>query len=36
MLISLAAYGNRGSHVHFEALDTLGKVIENVHLGVTP
>lgn len=28
-------HGNIGSHVHFEALDSLGKVIENLHLPVT-
>jgi RHS repeat-associated protein len=32
----LPTHGNIGSHVHFEALDDLGKVIENLHLQVTP
>jgi hypothetical protein len=32
----LATHGNIGSHVHFEVLDQLGKVIENLHLPVTP
>jgi RHS repeat-associated protein len=32
----LPTHGNIGSHVHFEALDQLGKVIENLHLPVTP
>ena len=31
----LGADGNMVSHVHFEALDSVGKVIENLHLGVT-
>ncbi|WP_267116574.1 RHS repeat domain-containing protein [Xanthomonas sacchari] len=30
------AHGTIGSHVHFEALNEFGKVIENLHLGVTP
>ena len=25
-----------GSHVHFEALDVLGRIIENLHIPVTP
>jgi hypothetical protein len=32
----LPRHGNIGSHVHFEALDQAGKVIENLHLPVTP
>jgi len=32
----LGAHGNIGSHVHFEVLNDLGKVIENLHIPVTP
>jgi hypothetical protein len=32
----LPTHGSIGSHVHFEALDASGKVIENLHLPVTP
>jgi hypothetical protein len=32
----LPTHGTIGSHVHFEALDHLGKVIENLHLPVSP
>lgn len=32
----LATHGTIGSHVHFEALDALGRVIENLHLPVSP
>lgn len=32
----LPTHGSIGSHVHFEALDDLGKVIENLHLPVGP
>lgn len=32
----LGRHGNIGSHVHFEALNDAGKVIENLHLQVTP
>jgi RHS repeat-associated protein len=32
----LPTHGNIGSHVHFEALNGLGNVIENLHLPVIP
>jgi hypothetical protein len=32
----LGSHGKIGSHVHFEALNDAGKVIENLHLPVTP
>lgn len=32
----LGSQGRIGSHVHFEALNDAGKVIENLHLPVTP
>ncbi len=32
----LPTHGNIGPHVHFEALDKAGKVIENLHLPVLP
>jgi hypothetical protein len=32
----LPTHGRIGSHVHFEALDDAGKVIENLHLPVGP
>jgi hypothetical protein len=32
----LPTHGNIGPHVHFEALDALGRVIENLHLPVLP
>jgi hypothetical protein len=32
----LGRHGNIGSHVHLEALDDARKVIENLHLPVTP
>ena len=32
----LPTRGNIGPHVHFEALDGAGKVIENLHLPVLP
>jgi hypothetical protein len=32
----LPTHGNIGPHVHFEALDALGEVIENLHLPVLP
>lgn len=30
------SHGTIGSHVHFEALNKAGNVVENLHLGVTP
>lgn len=30
------AHATIGSHVHFEALDKTGKVVENLHLGIKP
>ena len=30
------AHGTIGSHVHFEALNKAGNVVENLHLGVAP
>ncbi len=30
----LPTHGNMGSHVHFEALNASGRVIENLHLPV--
>jgi hypothetical protein len=32
----LPTHGNIGPHVHFEALNEAGKVIENLHLPVLP
>ncbi len=32
----LPTHGDIGPHVHFEALDALGEVIENLHLPVLP
>jgi hypothetical protein len=32
----LPTHGNIGPHVHFEALDAAGNVIENLHLPITP
>jgi hypothetical protein len=32
----LPTHGNIGPHVHFEALDAAGNVVENLHLPVTP
>ena len=32
----LPTHGNIGSHLHFEALDDAGKVIENLHLPIAP
>ena len=32
----LPAHGNIGPHVHFEALNSAGNVIENLHLPVVP
>ncbi len=32
----IPTHGNLGSHVHFEALDAAGTVIENLHLPITP
>jgi hypothetical protein len=32
----LPTHGNIGPHVHFEALDKAGKVIENLHLPILP
>ena len=32
----LPTHGNIGPHVHFEALDSAGTVIDNLHLPVLP
>jgi hypothetical protein len=32
----LGSHGSIGSHVHFEALDNMGRVIENLRLPVKP
>ena len=32
----LGAHGPQGPHVHFEAMDALGGVLENLHVPIMP